>query len=474
MKNNRSKYIDFVIIILTIALFIGVKLDGLSWRFGDGNAYFYMANQILKGQIPYRDFLLADPPLLVFILAGVKHLIGQKIILLQWLPIVLEATTAGLLFIISKPKLPKLAKFIPAVYLFSFLILATSDYVTGLHFVNLFVVLAVIFKKKPLASGFLWALATSTKLYVIPGFIGWFLWLLMNDGKKNKQLLIKTAASYIVTGLVSILPFLLIAPQKVVNYLLVHQFNRPPGINKLRIFSFFLIHDITLITATLTTFIVQLKIKHKISSLLPIFLWLSFFIIFQDLYYLYLAVMAPWMLLTFIDLLTIIKQSSLAFIQQHSQQLSTMIMLAVFLAQIVAVLAYRNSIQSQGMFEQLPTVADYVTRLDPKPLFGSHEVAPLVALKSNLSLFDNHIDTNAQLFDSGVINKQKISQQAAQKGVYLLVKVANIAENKNVDQGYEKYFSQETFKQACQQLAIFDGNDSELFDDVAIYNCQLP
>ena len=91
---------------------------------------------------------------------------------------------------------------------------------------------------------------------------------------------------------------------------------------------------------------------------------------------------------------------------------------------------------------------------------------------TNKKLLANHIDTNAQLFASGVLNKQQISQQATQTGVYLLTKVANIPQNPNLDTGYQGYFDQKIFEKKCQRLEIIEGASYELFDDIAIYDCQ--
>jgi hypothetical protein len=295
MKSKKLIIFDILVICLTIGVLIWLKLDGLTWHFGDGNAYFYMAQQVLRGHLPYRDFLLADPPLLIFLLAAVKLIIGQQIILFQWVPVLLEIVASGVLYLITKPKLPKLAKFIPAIYLFSFLILSTSDYLTGLHFINLFISLAYLFRKKPVVSGILWALATLIKLYVIPGFLGWMLWLIFS---KKLNAAKKTAIAYAATGALFMLPFLMMAPQAVINQIIIHQFNRPKGINKLSIFSFFLQHDFILIS--LASFSWWLTKNKK--YLLPFLSWLLFYLIFKDLYYLYLGVLAPWLILSLTDL----------------------------------------------------------------------------------------------------------------------------------------------------------------------------
>ncbi|KUK79118.1 MAG: hypothetical protein XD95_0601 [Microgenomates bacterium 39_7] len=134
---------------------------------------------------------------------------------------------------------------------------------------------------------------------------------------------------------------------------------------------------------------------------------------------------------------------------------------------------YHNQFRLEGRFPHAPEVAWYISQLEPKlPLYGSHEVAPLIALMTNNNLFDNYIDTNSQIFASGVLDKKEVSQQAAKQGVYLLSKVTNMEINANLDSGYEGYFDSEVFEEACERLTIIDGPKREFFSDVAIYRCQ--
>jgi len=466
MKFNRSVFFNILTIFLTLLIFWLIKLAHLEFHFGDGNVYYYMADRLLQGTLPYRDFLIADPPLLVILLAGIKLLIGNQLILFQTVPLILESITAVLLFFLSRQQLPKLAKFIPALYLFSFLILSTTDYLTGLHFVNCLIVLAYFFRKKPYLSGIFWGLATLIKLYVIPGFIGWMIVLFMQ--KKWPQFK-KTAIAYIATGALIMLPFLILSPDNVINHIILHQFNRPKGLSKLNIFRFFIQHDLLLLLTVGFNFYLT---KHK-KFLIPLLCWLIFYVIFKDLYYLYLGVMAPWIILSLVNFWQALEKKLNCQKNNLGSQLVLMSLIMLFFTQIIGLNFYQKNIQQQGVFTQAPAVAEYINTLPTKPLYGSHEVAPLVALLSHRQLFDHQIDTNAQLFGSGALDKNEISQAAAEQGVYLLTKVADIPQSIDLNQGYDGYFSPTVFEQACQRLKIINGNDGDLFDDVAVYDCHF-
>lgn len=474
LKRSETKnLIELSVVLLTIGLFLAYKLSFLKFRFSDSNAYFYMAQQILKGDLPYRDFLLADPPLLLYLLAGVKLLIGQNLILFQAIPSLLEATTAFGVYLLLKRKKYPLKIFGPAIYLSSFLILATSDFVTGLHFVNLFVVLALIFgqekiePKKLILSGIFWSLASLIKLYVIPGFLGWLVYQLLFSAQKQKLKKLKLIlVGYISTSILIMLPFLLISFNQVVDYILIHQLNRPAGLNKGHVLFFFVTKDWLLLSLSLVGLVVSKKWK----IILPTVFWLAFFIIFKDLYYLYLGVLAPWLSWSVFELLA---QIEARWQQQNlGQNLAYIILVFIFLNSTLVINNYHQGFRKRNLFPQARKVAEFISNQQPQlPIYGKHESTPLVALLANKKLFDNQIDTNTQLFASQALDKDEISQQAAEQGIYLITQVADIPQNKQVDSGHLKIFNDDIFQKSCQRLQIFKGNNQELINDIAVYRC---
>jgi len=465
----KSKYLFLYLFLLILSVFLFFKLSTLNFQFSDGNAYFYMANRILAGQRPYQDFLLADPPLLVYLLAGVKLIIGDKIILFQTLPIFLEAATAWFLFLIIKNQTKKtwIAAWSAIFYLSSFLILSTSDFITGLHFINFFITSALLLhlKQKDFLSGLLWATAILIKLYVVPGFAAWLLFLFF---KKKYPQLKKCFVGALLTGLIIMLPFLLLNFKELIDYILLHQLNRPPGIPKTRIWLLFLKKDWAwLFTAGAGLYLA----RHRV-WLYPILAWLGFYLIFTDLYYLYLGVLAPWLALGFAEFLQWLSKKLDK--NNNKTQIITSFVFLLLLMNLTHWPDYWNNFHSQHIItqEQLKELS-IISQEHQLPIYGNHEIAPLVALHSNQTLFGNHIDTNGQLFGSGVLDKEKISQQAVETGILLLTNVADIPQNKKIDSGHEAYFSAEIFQQYCQRHTIIHGSDNKLTDDVAVYECKI-
>lgn len=451
-------------IFVPVLFFLVYKLSSLEYRFGDQNAYFYMANAILEGEVPYRDFLLADPPLLVYLLALIRTAIGDNILLFSIFPPIFDALSSVFLYLYLKRKKLSFSFLAPAIYLFSFLIISTSDYVTGLHLVLFLINLALLFEKKPIISGVFWGLATLIKLYTIPGFLAFFVWLVIQKKYNN---LLKTLSAYCLTAFVVMFPFLLVSPMQVINQIIVHQLNRPPGIPKFNVYYFFFVQDLLLIVSG----IIGLIWKKNWQILLLLLSWLGFYLLFNDLYYVYLGILTPWLTIGLIDFLHQIRvkwqNDNLGY------KIATSIFILFFLSHLPALLFYHQNTKLQGRFTQVDNIAQFILNLDSKfHLYGSHEVAPLIALITGRPLFSNYYDTNAQIYGSGAVDKKQVSLEAVEDGVYLLTKVTNLPINAKLDSGYEGYFDSAIFEDYCQRLIIIDGQQIELFSDVAIYQCK--
>ena len=135
-------------------------------------------------------------------------------------------------------------------------------------------------------------------------------------------------------------------------------------------------------------------------------------------------------------------------------------------------LDYQNNFKPQGLFVNSAEVGDYVRNLpEDFDLYGSHELAPLVALQAGRELFDNRIDTNTQAFASGAQNLEDVSLRAVQKGVYLVARIQDYPEYGIKDYGYSGYFSESMFNKFCSRLKDFPVAYSN--EKVVIYECKI-
>lgn len=458
-----KKYLSLIFVFLTIAAFGYFKISHLTFRFGDSNAYFYMAQMLLEGKLPYRDFFLADPPFLVFVLAGIKALFASHLLVLQAVPILLESLTAFLLYAILRKSQAALAFLAPLIYLFSFSVLSTSDFVTGVQLVVFLFVMAIFLWEQnlPFASGVFWALSFLTKLYTFPAFIGFCFYVFWQGRKKDflKLVLGAVSAAVLILG-----PLAISAFQKMVDFLLLHHLNRPAGLSKTAVFQFFVQKEwLILISSAIGIFFSKKKIL-----VFPFAFTLIFLLLFQDLYYTYLGALLPYLVIFAVCFLGWFWQRS------GGNEYAAIFLLGLGgLFLFLSVSNYQNDLFSHGRFLNAPEIAGYVRALPENfDLYGSHEVAPLIALLSGKKLFKNYIDTNPQVFAAKTVDLKAVSQEATEKKVYLLARITDLPDYGIKNFGYEGFFDKEIFEESCQMVKEFPSTSKEQDNFIRIFKCQ--
>ncbi len=445
------------LVALSIGIFLIYKLATLTFRFGDGNAYLYMANSIWHGIWPYRDFFVADPPVLIMFLSFLKPIFGQQWLWLHSMPYLWEAGNALLIYLLlhGRPQ----AYFASILYLFSFTILATSEFLTGVQLTVLFSLLGFYCQKKdyPLASGIFWGLAVTTKFYALPAWIGFWLYTLW-----TKQPWGRLTFGFFASVIAVFLPFLILSPQGLVDSIILHQFNRTAGNNIWSVWRYFIQQEWPLLILAIAGSFLSSARKY----LLPFWLSVIFFLVFQDLYYTYLGFLF-FFLAIFAGL----------WIEYLIEQKDLVVIL--FLASCLGawtifggIYHYENSSATHGRFSNAPEIAEYLkTQTDHEFIYGSHEVAPLLALMSGKQLFGNYIDTNTQVFAAGTLDKNQISERAAEAGVYLVARITDLPEQGIKDMGYDGFFSPEVFAASCRRLQFFPSTSREIDTHIGIYDC---
>lgn len=470
LKNYYNKIMNKstagkIFVWLSVAAWLLFKLSNIDFRLGDGNVYVYMANQVLNGYLPYRDFLLADPPVLIMFLAPLKLLFGPNLLFFQAAPIIIEAGTALLLYFLLKKRGNPFAALAPGMYLFSFSILATSDYFTGVQLVIFLAALGLLFdeNKRPGLSGASWALACLVKLYAAPALIGFLIYKFIN--KENKEAL-KVIAAGAATALLIMGPFLIISPAEVLKDTIWMHWHRPAGISKLNVFWVFASQE----TALLILGILGMLVAKSKKIILPVLFSLIFLLGFRDIYYLYLDILLPFLVMA--ALLLGEKIHNLE--NKNKNSVLIMILALYILFGWRSFAAYQKEFYPLGKFSDARQIADFVKSLPlDLNLYGSHEITPLLALLSGRRIFNNYIETNTQAFASGALDLDAMSRAAAEHGVYLMAQVTDLPKLNVFDFGYSGYFSEEVFKKYCRLLKKFPHGTAEAGESIAIYRCAL-
>jgi hypothetical protein len=447
---------------IAIASFLGYKLIHLVFRFGDGSAYIYMAQAVLQGLLPYRDFFLADPPFLVLFLVPFKLLFGEHLLLFQALPIVLEAASALFLYLLVRGKLARFSWIAPVIYVSSFAVLAVSDYLTGIQLVIFLLVLGLWCQQKshPIFAGIAWGLATLTKFYAIPVVLGFAGYLII---KNQWPVLRKIAIGIIASGIIIFGPFLLLAFQEVWKFTFVHQFNRPPGLARGAVWGFFLAKHWALAAFA----VIGLFLGRQKHLYLPFFLILLFLLLFQDIYFVYLELLLPFLVLFAAETFEWLSEKI-----SRGHPAALLLAVSFVFPVIYSSFEYVNDFQKRGRFLNARAVAAAVRKLPSgADLYGSHEVAPLLALLSGRKLFGNVIDTNPQAFASGGLNQEKISSEAVKQEIYLIGRITQWPEYGFGPTGFEGYFARDLFEKSCKPVQSFVSLSNEQDNKIAIYEC---
>lgn len=425
-----------------ILLFALWKLASLHFRFGDENVYFYMTKAIGDGLLPYRDFFIADPPFFILILSAYKWFIGHHFILFKAWPIIFDCANAVLIYLILKAKSCKLAFLGPVFYLFSFTVLATSDYVTGAE-ITILLMLAALYadlKERPRFSGAFWALSCLCKLYAAPALIGFLAYKLYAKDFVHVR---KIVIAGIITTVIILAPFALIAPHQLYYDLILHQFNRPEGLQKWSVWGFFAQMEWPLIIAALGGVLIARQRAFAASLALAAL----FFMLYRDLYYLYLHMLVPFLVILAVKALGELRE------RMGSEMLGAALVLYL-LVSLYPVSSYITRFATESIFPNPePVAAALSTAPQPYPVYGIQEVAPLVALVADKPIFGNVIDTNTQNFAAGTHDRDAISKQAVENGIYLVTHEDTLL-----------YFDTDLFKRYCALYKSFDSG-------IDIYSC---
>jgi hypothetical protein len=464
-RNNKELIINWTLAIGSMAVFLVAKLSDLSFRFGDGNAYIYMAERLSFKLLPYRDFFLADPPGLLYVLSLFKLFIGQHWLYFQAVPVLFEVSSAFLIFLILKKESVRFIFLGPLFYLTGFSVLATSDFLTGVQVVTFFSLLAVFYslKNHPIISGFFWAIAVSVKLYAGPLFIAWLIVNYIQN--KNFKPIILTVAVSAGIFLLLVFPFLIIDLKSFINDTIIHHLNRPYGAEKTAVFALFFHYAWAMGFLAVCSVFIRKTWKY----IFPAVVMFVFFMLFKDLYFLYLNYVFGFLAIGAVFLLERL------FFSEDGLPLFIIATVIIGLMSVNSLNSYMKDFKDRGRFLNVEQISTYIKDKYPDQnirLYGSHEVAPLVALFSEKQLFGGLIDTNAQVFGSDTLDKKLISRDVAQAKTILLTRVTEYPEYKIFEYGYEGFFDKDVFLGQCKKDVFFQSDAKEATNYVGLFFCQ--
>ena len=449
------------LVFLTVILFLLVKTPNIQPKLSVENVYFYMAKLVGDGLTPYRDFFFAHPPLHVYFLSVWMKIFNDNIAMTKMIAVLESIVSAILLYRIAVKKKFNPAYAFPVLYLFSFTVLATTDYSTGVHLTSMLLLTGVFLleEDRPLPAGAACGLASLSRLYAIPAILGLLLYLVW----------FRRGLRLFLWGLIPVLVlghglFLLSAGDAYIDQVFKYHLLKPASMNKGNVFRFFLVNEPVLIFSVLLS---PLILRGRMGEIIPAYVTciplFGFYLFFQDIYYYYLLMAIPYMALVTGQTLRIIFER----IQPGNKFLIPLVLLAFTGYNTYSYLGVHAP---AGRVEFITELAYYVktNTVEEDTLYGSNDIAPLVALYSGRKIHNNYVDTDYKLFQSGLHDRRERTSELAQGLDYIILKAAIIGDKIVVNED----FAEKSFVSQCLLVKKYDVPAGYSANAILVMDCR--
>lgn len=436
-----KKYLPIAILISAFFIF---KLGSFGIRLSDTNIYFYTGYKLLHGQILYKDIFFTNFPLLPYLSAFYYLLTGGKLSLFFLTPMIEVSATSFVIYKIIKAKnSPPLALISSFLYLFSFIVLSTSDHQTGVFFASFASVLSYYFylNKRFVLSGIFVALALLTKAYFLPILLTYL--AVFVSGKEWRSLFnfLKGAA---VAGFIIMLPTLLFAFPDFVKQVFEYSLTRSQGIGKSGIIWFFITHDFTLFVLLLFS-LLSIK-KDKFLGLLSLF-GIVFLVFYQDVYYLYLNFLVPFLVLSFANFYRTMKTN---FDLQKA-----IIPTVLFPLVLYSIASYITGFRNLQKLNNFSEIVETIKKENPKALYGVNDIAPALSYATQVPLLNGVIDTNANIYRKGILDARKMTRDAIGQKALIITHGLDYPQQGVTELVTDEIFDAEAVKKSCKLVGSF-------------------
>jgi hypothetical protein len=428
--------------LLIIFFFLALKISNNSIRLSDTNIYFNIAYQMFQGKILYKDIFLSNFPFFYYV-SFFYYLITQRNIDLFYLTSAIEvAITTFLIYLITIKKTKNYGVSIisSALYIFSFMVLSTSDHQTGVFTASLLGVIGYYFlqEKKYLMSGIFMALTFLTKAYFLPIFLSFFLYITVKKGFRN---LTRFIIGLTLTSLLVLALPLIQAPKEFFSDIFGFSLTRPVGLPKMNIFWFFITKDFYFFFLLLFNF-ANFR-KNIFFGLITVFSILFFFG-YQDVYYLYLNFLAPFLSLSFYEFY------SFSNVKFNLQKLviPTIILIIIALNLLTYVSGYRNL----GKLSGFNSIIEIIKKENPKYLYGTIDITPALISILNIPALENVNGAHEYFFERGIYDKKKLTDKAVNTRTIIITHGADYPQYGIKQEIFDNIFASETIYDNCKNI----------------------
>lgn len=391
-----------IFLIGSFAPFLLLKITNLGIRLSDTNIYFNIAYRITHGQLPYKDFFFANFPIFAYISSFYFLIIGGNINLFYFTSIVEALVVALFIYKISfeKTKSYLISLTSCLFYIYSFIILSTSDHQTGVFSASLFAVLAYYFfqRKKIFICGIFVGLSFLTKAYFIPILLSFIFYLLLKRKWKELKLF---SFGLTTIGIIVLTPFLIFAQEQFLSNIFGFSLTRPAGVSKIDISWFFILKDFLLFILLIFNLI---NIKKNLFFFLISLFSIVFFFYYQDAYYLYLNFMIPFLCMSFYEINH--------FLKNTFKIPQSIILTIIFFFISLNVFIYANNYKNLQKIHNIDEIISTIKNCKPTYLYGYNGLTPALSVVTNVPALLNVNDAYVYFFRKGIYDKEVLTSKA--------------------------------------------------------------
>ena len=421
MLKDKNK-LAYCIFLIFVTAFIFIVLKGLiTLQPGDENVYYYMGKLISEGKVPYRDFFFAHPPLHIYLIALIYEIFGFNITILKLIPLISILTSAFFIFKIAKKEFGDAEAVMSSLlFLFSYTIMFNSTFSFGMEVAAMFLVVGTYFllnKDKHYLAGAFFGLAGTTRLLSLMPISVIFAAALFS-GKKN---FLKLSSGFLIVFLLVNGIFVLLLGD---NYLTpVYKFHLLKSFGgKENFMEYTDMIKLNWLLFSSSLLIIFLKEKKQVSMFaITSIIYFLFLTSLKKIFGFYFIVVFPF--LAIIGGYNLVKLYKKIDLSKEWKWAILTIFLIIFAWDLTANILFLEKIGFKG-FERGKDLTDFIASNSNKDamLFGDDSVVPLIALLTGRKIALDFVDTNNEVFITGVRNLNKALSDLKGKDVLFIIR----------------------------------------------------
>ncbi len=164
-----DRVLEIAGLVLVLGAFVLLKVIGIHPSGTDENIYYYMAARMAHGELPYRDFFFAHPPVHLLVPALIFSVTGFSVQVAKSIPVMAQLAAAVCLYLALRRTSRGLAFLSVLVMLTTYELLMGSTDMNGENLMTAFLMAALLLgvRRRYLLSGVLAGLALGSGLYAL-------------------------------------------------------------------------------------------------------------------------------------------------------------------------------------------------------------------------------------------------------------------------------------------------------------------